>query len=475
MKLCKRILNVVQVINYKGDVRLCCWIRDNVIGSLSNQSMEEVFHSAHANELREMLGRSDYSLCNIDACPYLAMNDMENNLIEIDEIPQYPQELYLAFENGCNYRCTSCNIHKIMSCIKKEEIEQGCDRVEEQLREILPHVKTIGANGLGELFVSKRILRLLSEWKPIAPAEEISVRLETNGSLFDEAHWKQIENLGQYDLSVGITIMSFEETAYQYLSGTKLPISQIENNLRFVKSLREKGIINHLELATVVQERNFRMLPEFARRCIEEFGADSVRLRPYEPWGNKEPEIEWFADIRNSQHPYHEEYRAVMRHPIFSHPKVQEWSGGRDTVNAKGFPYRLSHLVERILTELTLDIDCVVEKLKAGTTEGNELVIYGFGSVGKVLMKLLSERGIETAYILDKNKPCNPYSDVKVYSLKESGDFNKEVDILITPLQNTETIRQQLKAAGYSGKMLSVTDLLDNESLLEEYHQIMGQ
>ena len=218
MKMCWRILNNVQVMNYKGDVRLCGWIRDNVIGSLSNQSMNEIYHSEHAEYLRGKLMDQDYSLCNIDACPYLAMNDMEHNLAEVDEIPEYPEELYLAFENVCNYSCTSCTVHKSMAGAKREDVEKSCDKVEEQLRKILPYVKKVGANGLGELFVSKRILRLLGEWKPVAPADEVSVNLETNGSLFDEAHWKQIENLGQYHLRVAITIMSFEEPAYQYLS-----------------------------------------------------------------------------------------------------------------------------------------------------------------------------------------------------------------------------------------------------------------
>ena len=57
------------------------------------------------------------------------------------------------------------------------------------------------------------------------------------------------------------------------------------SNLKFVKSLREKGMINELELATVYQERNFRTVPDLIKRFINDYGADVVRLRPYEPWG----------------------------------------------------------------------------------------------------------------------------------------------------------------------------------------------
>ena len=76
---------------------------------------------------------------------------------------------------------------------------------------------------------------------------------------------------------MAITVLSFEEEIYRELSGTALPISNLIDNLHFVKSLREKGIINYFEIATVYQEKNFRELPEFARRCIEEFNVDCVR------------------------------------------------------------------------------------------------------------------------------------------------------------------------------------------------------
>ena len=108
MKLCERIVNWVQIIDYKGTVRLCGWINDNIVGNLSDNSMEEIFHGRHAEELRKKLACNDYSSCLIDACPYLAMNTINDNLIEIDEIPRYPEKICLAFEEVCNYKCISC-------------------------------------------------------------------------------------------------------------------------------------------------------------------------------------------------------------------------------------------------------------------------------------------------------------------------------------------------------------------------------
>ncbi|MCI8466535.1 MAG: radical SAM protein [Lachnospiraceae bacterium] len=460
-KICERLLNFVQIYDHEGAVRLCAWLEDCRIGSLSCQNMKEIYHGEPANRLRKKLMNGDYSLCNIDACPYLAMGDIENHMVEIDAIPEYPEELYLAYENVCNYHCISCTVPETMVKNKMEDLKNGYDKIEEELKEVLPYVKKLGANGCGELFVSKRILKLLSEWKPLAPAEEISVSLETNGSLFDEEHWKQIENLGQYHLDVAVTVMSFDEQTYQLLSGTKLPISKIEDNLRFVKKLREQGIINYFEIATVVQERNFRTVPEFARRCVEEFGADYLRLRPYSPWGSQAPEIEWFMDIRNPQHPYYSEYKEMKRDKIFQHPRVHDWSGGLDTVCRREFPYKLSHVKEQILTELITNTESIVENLRHNLNE-KQIVIYGLGNIGKSLVKILCGQGMKPVYILDKYKQCNQFQEIDVHSLQDTSGLTKQVDIIITPLLGVKNIITDLKILGYEGNLILLETIIED-------------
>lgn len=450
MKLCERIVNWVQIIDYKGTVRLCGWINDNIVGNLSDNSMEEIFHGRHAEELRKKLACNDYSSCLIDACPYLAMNTINDNLIEIDEIPRYPEKICLAFEEVCNYKCISCTTPMVMQKQKKkkEEVEAGYDVIEEQLNKVLPYVKNISTNGRGEIFASKRILKILSEWKPLAPKEEITVELESNGSLFDEKHWKQIENLGQYNVRVAITVMSFEEDIYQVLSGCQLPIGQIEKNLRFIKELREKGIINYFEIATVVQDRNFRTLPEFARRCVEEFGADYVRLRPYMPWGSQAPHIEWFMDVRNPKHPYYNEYKKVMKNPIFKHPRVHDWSGGHDSAISKEFPYRIDAIKKKIILEALENSELFLSKI--GLDKSTSFVIYGLGEIGRLVVKIADKQNHQLKYIIDEYSSLKSYEDKFIYKLSELSDIEKDILVIVTPLSDTITIKKVLLDNGYN-------------------------
>lgn len=351
VRVCPRPWEYIQIYNSDGDVCTCPWARNNYIGNLVKDNIQDIFSSKRMLSFRRSILDGSYKYCMHDRCPYISNNTLDQRLIEIDSeyTPKYPIEISLSYELACNYVCTSCREKKH---IYSEAERHNIDLISEKLYEFIDNVKIISANGRGELFSSPSILRLLRDYNPTFPNEEVMVLLETNGSLFDESHWDRISNLGKYFLKVSITIMSFDEKTYQYLSGTNNPISKLEQNLRFVKELRTAGIINELELATVVQERNFRSLPEFAHRCIEEFSADIVRIRPYFPYGRRGKVFEWFCDIRNPYHPYYDEYLEVMKDPIFKNPKVFMWSGNSLSEIGPCDKYIHDGLVSRIFSSL---------------------------------------------------------------------------------------------------------------------------
>ena len=395
MKICNRGLNFVQVLA-NGEVRLCAWNYDNVRGNLLEQDFYEIYHGEKAKKIRDSLIEGTYQQCPIDRCPFLANGTIEKERIEIDKVPDYPDELYLAYDRTCNYKCISCtNCNPI-----PEQYRNNVEIIEKKLEQVLRKIRKIGANGEGELFASPSILKVLHNWEPEAPVDEISVSLETNGSLFTPENWEKISNLGQYNLKVNITIMSFDEGTYQFLSGTKLPIGNLEKNLLFVKNLREKGIINELELATVMQEYNFREMPILVRRCIEEFGADVVRVRPYQQWGAQDASMEWFFDMRNPKHPYYSEYKRIMQDPIMQHPKVWKWANNLPSDSGVHPFHRVNAVAD--LYEKIFSIDNFFEKIqkygKNVTDKDGKVAIYGIGRIGRLLL----EKGFEADVILDQ-------------------------------------------------------------------------
>ncbi|MCH5270280.1 MAG: radical SAM protein [Lachnospiraceae bacterium] len=472
-KICNRGKDWIQVFNSDGMVRLCSWTgQDGWIGSLLDHTLPEIFHGEKATKLREKLLKQDYSSCSVDDCPLLMTGTIETFQTELGELPEYPEQLHLAFENTCNYRCPSCNIHCRDAGKDKEQIEHNYDIIESRLREALPHAKIISANGQGEVFCNKRTMRLLSEWEPLAPTEECQVWLETNGSLFDEEHWKQIENIGKYYVRVAITVMSFDQAIYEHLSGAKYPISKIEDNLRFVKSLREKNIINYIELATVVQAENFREMPEFARRCIEEFGADRVRLRPYANWGAQDCIEEFFMDIRNPMHPYHQEYKEVMKHPYISHPKVAEESGGNSTYRTRTVPYEDDSLKWRLMTYILWNQDKVLDSLEC-RSGGKDIILYGRGNFTAMLLPKMKERGITPACIIDSYYETGDYEGIPLYNIKDMEKIKiGEAMAIITPITDFPTIKRKLISDGVCQDAIPLWELTDAKKLKERLEYV---
>lgn len=452
MKICRRGLNRYQIYDCDGKVRLCGWMREEYIGNLLDNSVEEVFQSEGARRIRDRLACGDYSNCKKDACPYIATGTISEVLIDCDSYPKTPTELYLGFEQVCNYSCTCCTLHRTMQENAGRDLERNYEKIEKEIAVVLPYIKTISANGCGELFVSKHILNLLANWKPICDPGEVSVSLESNGSLFDEPHWKQIDNLGQYNLSVSISVMSFEEEVYQYLSGCSFPIERIIKNLHFIKGLREAGVINHLTIATVVQEQNFRQMPDFARRCIEEFGADYVRLRPYEPWGSESIDVAWFRDIRNPRHPLYGEYKRVFSDEIFKHPKVHDWSGGQDSEWASVSPYVKERIKSKILTRLCLSGDEVIQSI---CERGEQVAIYGMTEIGHVLCRYF-ELKKKNIIIIDKNiqniKFDSKFKSLSPEEIERIED--KSISLIVTVLVGARSIKEDLSQVGFSDVIL---------------------
>lgn len=457
MKICKRGL-YAQIIDEIGTVRACSWAGYYILGNLRDNTMSEVFNSEAAKKFRQTLLDGTYEFCNEENCPYMANGNLDTFMVEVDQIPEYPQLLSLAYDRRCNYHCTCCISSS--NCNVDTSVHE---KIEREIQTCLPYVKEFSANGLGEFFVSESMNRVVSQWRPeeIPDAEFV---LETNGSLFTKENWRKIRNIGKANLKVAITVMSFDEMAYQYLSGTTYPIDRIVENLKFVKELRDQGIINYLEIATVVQERNFRTMPEFVHRCIEEFGADCVRLRRFLPEKAMDENIEWFFDIRNPRHPYHKEYLKVMDDPIFKDPHVFIWTG--DHLSDRGeIPAAAGY---KVMRDLML-IDNIGKKLSDYLIGKGyrKITLYATTDIGKALLKVLNGQEIEISpFILDRNNNSKEWNGLTIQKPMEKFMENFEDPILVTLVARHHEMEMFLRKRGYKGEVLSLENILEKiESL----------
>lgn len=463
-RVCQRGWEYAQIWSKEGEVSVCSWGALNYkpsIGRLSEKSIEEIWHGDDAKIFRESLLDGSYRFCEKEKCPWIANGTLEEHMIEVDGVADYPAEVSLSYERMCNYDCTCCETRNYTEG-KEPDAEEKRNKIENELKKFIDNVHTISANGRGELFTSPHIMKMLAEWKPNRPGEEIHVVLETNGSLFDEAHWKKIENLGQYDLKVSITLMGIKEDTYQFLSGCKYPISKMIDNLKFVSELRKKGIVNDYEIGTVIQERNFREMPELTRRCIEEFGVDRVRHRPYFPWGEKyTPTEKWFFDIRNPFHPYYPEYKKIFTDPIFQHPKVLMWSG-EELSNQGRDPGEKDRMNFDVIKEIAANEE-LPDRLRAFYEKNKiaKIVLYGFGYVGQAFLNVnLRSHFIEISQIIDSNQFGREY---RGYCIKRLEDYVDEEDVFVVAAPFFfEEIRKTITDMLPQKRVLNISDVINS-------------
>ncbi|MEG1875954.1 MAG: SPASM domain-containing protein [Lachnospiraceae bacterium] len=456
MITCKRGALHLQIMR-DGYVRPCEFMVNpndaHLYGSLKEKSLYDIYHGKIAEDLRSVIeDGKNFEYCRKDVCRNIASGDTEKFITEIDSIPDYPWELNLAYDTTCNYHCKSCIFHKFPPVD-----EDTITLIEERLAPALPYAKHIIANGCGELFASNSIMKILQEWNPVWPDEECSVELQTNGSLCDERHWEKIKNIDRFYLDVEITIMSFDERTYQYLSGTELSINRIIDNLHFVRQLREKNIINHLELATVVQERNFREMPEFVGRCIHEFGADLVRFKGFEPWGAMDKNIEWFFNVRNPLHPYYQEYVEMMKNPIFKDPKVLNWMGHSDSLQGE-IPAKANY---EVLKKWHMS-ENPIERIKQILIENqsNGIILYGISEMAELLYKELSISNIKIIAIMDKYTTVERWQGLPVIRPIKSNVIDLKAMLLITLFNKYVYIKEDLIKEGFNGRFLELQNIL---------------
>lgn len=328
MKYCSRAYEYLYLDNHNGDVYICPWMepKKTCIGNILESSVEDVWNGKIAEQYREKFRKGCFENCRIQACPRLQNKDLpdiadENEYSEKSKTRPRPQVINLAYDSVCNQHCETCR-DKVFTPPK--DYKEKMEKIRERITPYINTAREITASGHGDPFASPYMMDLLSGLRPQNP--DFSILLETNGVFFDEEHWDRIKHLGNYNLKVVLTSNSFDEFTYKHISRGG-NYKKLIHNLEFIKTLREKNLINGYTSSFVIQDRNFREIPSFIERSLGEFGFDNVVLKPVYQWGTMPEEVFWFKDVLNPMHPYHKEYLEILEHPILKDKRVYNFGG----------------------------------------------------------------------------------------------------------------------------------------------------
>lgn len=332
MKYCDYGFEYFYLDTYEGNVMICPWMEpDNCsIGNILESSVEEIWHGEKAEHFRNLFRENCYKYCRPQGCPKIQnhsleeINDIER-FKELTKTPERPKYINLAYDFVCNQYCETCRNEVF---IPPKDYKEKVENIRKKISPYIETAEELSASGHGDPFASPYMMDLLSNLKPTN--KNLRFLLETNGVFLDEEHWARIEHLKDFYIRLCVTSNSFDEFTYNHISRGG-NFKKLMNNLKFIKSLREKGYINEIISTFVIQDRNFRELPSFVERSLNEFGFDKVLLRPVYQWGTMPEKTFWFKDVLNPKHPYHSEYLEILQHPALKDERVYNFGG--DTVH----------------------------------------------------------------------------------------------------------------------------------------------
>lgn len=427
MKYCSKPFRFLY-IRPSGTVRMCGWMT-KPIGNLLENDLETIWNSEAALDVRESIRDGSYRYCLKENCPFCENGSLEELPEELDEAAKekyfrpekLPLDINCSFDYTCNHSCPSCR-HGVF--VPDEGYRVNMEKIYEHIKPYLPYVEWLDADGQGDVFASPIMMKMLEELQPENP--NFVLTLETNGVLFDEAHWDRIKHLAKYPINVVVTPNSFERPTYKYLSGGHDNLDKLLHNLEFISSLRQEGKIRKFDISIVVQDRNFRELPAFCDRCLNEFKVDSVVVKPIYRWFRMTEEEYLSKDILNPAHPYFEEYMDVWKDPRLDDPRIFWWGAKNIHPKVMLAEERVTRLHEATLQWMELTErhpDVFSEYLKA---KGYQKVgIYGYDRLGKLLRKNLKEW--DPVVISDRFKQTDP----EVTTVHTTERRYPETDIMI--------------------------------------------
>ena len=464
MKFCKKAFEHMYVIDAEGgQVWPCAWLNSKgsefCMGNILTQSVEEIFNSEKAKHFRESILDGSFRYCSMQECCDLAngwLPDMTQE--EINEISKNsePQTFVLAFEETCNHACSSCR-HEYFK--GSEDYYRNVELIGEKLIPYLNRAIYVDANGRGEIMVSEHMLRMLSKVTP--EREEFTFYIETNAALFDAKHFERIRHLTDKNCEVTATVNSFHDSTYRYLNGYSNHVDQVIENLKYMKELRDQGVINKLTISMVAQEPNFREIPEWTERCLNEFQADAVRIRGIMRFNMDENEF-WFKDVFNPAHPYYREALDVLHHPIMSDERVWFWEGDYENVRKpKQMPMQRFRQNYDLLWSLFNMRQNGTLKKELESFHAKKVVLWGTGHVTAYLIEAMQENGIIPLAILDSYRRDECYCGIPLHRISDDSRLPDVEIILNTAVFYEKEIKELLEKKSFKGHLVSLCDFVN--------------
>jgi len=258
--------------SFSGKVFACSYNRDVQLGQYPDLSIDEIWNSAEARQLRTHMQHNDLDY-GCQHCRYFFEKGKFSNLKPLvfdkyyeNTAATYPQVMEFELSNECNLECQMC-VGEVSSSIRKNRdklppIPMPYDeKFLAQLAKYIPHLKEAKFYG-GEPFLISIYYKIWDLIKQLNP--KLPLFVITNGS-----HWNsKIESLiNDLDFDVAVSIDAVDKDIVEGIRKNIQHEKLMHNIKRFSEVCRKKG--KYLSLSFTVQKDNWRELPRVIELCNE--------------------------------------------------------------------------------------------------------------------------------------------------------------------------------------------------------------
>lgn len=280
---------------------------------LIKNDFDEIWNSEKAIDFRKSVLDGSFRHCNIDRCPYIQYDTLpfkkdHEDFIQSAINNKYqvfaPKEINLCYDRSCNLSCPSCR--KNFFFIKKDSEEYVLKtRLNDFIIDFIHrsnHEIQINCTGSGDPFASNIFQDFLSKLD-YNKNNKIKILIQTNGVLFTQENWLKISNIQNLKhKSVLISLDAATEDTYN-----KIRVggdwNKLMKNLEFVCELYDYNYLDHVQLDFVVQQKNFREIPQFVKIAQHfGFGAYFSRLLNWNTWTIEDFKKNDIFDIKHEEH-----------------------------------------------------------------------------------------------------------------------------------------------------------------------------
>jgi len=306
-----------------GDTYSCCpsWLGKK-IGNINNDSVEDVWNSESAKEIRSSILDGSFRFCNKKICPFITgnmlrdkndpnlseeiKNIIENNIVDGSRLPR---DINFSYDESCNLSCPSCRNKPV---IHRDGIE-----FEKRLKIHNKIINTcfkdptnksflVNITGSGDPFASKLFRSFLFNIDG-DDFPNLKIQLQTNGNLLTEKIWNKMESIHTNIFFIMLSIDAGLEKSYNVIRrGGNW--KNLWKNISMLNDIKKNSYYDFIfRLDFVVQKGNYKEIAYIINHVFETYeNVNSINLSGIQNWYHMSDKYYLENAVHLSEHKEHE-------------------------------------------------------------------------------------------------------------------------------------------------------------------------